>query len=225
MNYVAMTQNCTVNVTAGHVRLSIVAGNYTPFGLMYSGNMAEGMNVSLVVHFGYNCSIPGGASILAQYSQDNATWVNHNGIVAWDNLTDGSGGILLTGLSWAGNFYYRINMTRADPLSTPYLYDVTVCYQVGEVVIENIFNIPLFILFALSLAMNLLFMRGGQVTLGAMSWVSWWSTALYWIGSSEVVLPSVAWLFFGLGMVSLIMTVARALKTISRSEEEEEQVW
>jgi len=71
-----------------------------------------------------------GDHIYVQFSQDNATWVNSDGIAQWMQLNNGSHSILLTGLDWVGNFYYRTNFTRGDGVwVSPQIEMVAVCYS------------------------------------------------------------------------------------------------
>jgi len=102
-----------------------------PCGQVWSENILTGLNVTQIVFFRYNITIPPGAGCGAyvQFSQDNATWVSSNGIAEWECLTSGDNKIPLTGLDWAGNFYYRINMCENATGASPELDLVQVCYS------------------------------------------------------------------------------------------------
>ncbi len=100
-------------------------------GQVWSTNMLDDLNVTQIVYFRYNLTMPGGAGAWAimQFSQDNATWVDSGGIAQWEDMTDGDNTILLTGLDWAGNFYYRIWMQEDDGDASPELDLAQVCYS------------------------------------------------------------------------------------------------
>lgn len=99
-------------------------------GYVYSENMLEDLNVTQIVNFKYDCFLATGDHIFVQFSRDNSTWVDSEGISQWEQLNNGSQSILLTGLDWAGNFYYRANFTREDGVEvSPQLEMVAVCYS------------------------------------------------------------------------------------------------
>jgi len=102
-----------------------------PCGQVWSMNMLEDLNVTQIVQFRYNITIPtaGGAFGMMQFSQDNTTWVNSGGVVQWEAMIDGDNTVLLTGLDWAGNFYYRIGMQKDINGTSPTLDLVQVCYS------------------------------------------------------------------------------------------------
>lgn len=102
-----------------------------PCGQVWSENMLEDLNVTQIVQFRYSITIPtaGDAFGKMQFSQDNATWVGSGGIEAWEDMTDGDNTVLLTGLDWSGNFYYRIWMQKDVNGTSPTLDLVQVCYS------------------------------------------------------------------------------------------------
>ena len=108
-----------------------LTADVNPSGQVWSTNMLVGLNVTNIVRFRYDITIPvgGGAYGRVQFSQDNATWVDSGGIAQWEDMTDGDHTILLTGLGWAGNFYYRVEMYKDIAGTSPTLDLVQVCYS------------------------------------------------------------------------------------------------
>jgi len=93
--------------------------------------MLVDLNVTQIVQFRYNITIPttGGAFGKMQFSRDNATWVDSGGVAQWEQMADGDNTVLLTGLDWAGNFYYRIWIQKDVNGTSPTLDLVQVCYS------------------------------------------------------------------------------------------------
>lgn len=122
-----------------------------PCGQVYSVNMLGGLNVTQIVNFSYNVTIPTGAGCIAcvQFSQDSATWVDSGGVAQWELLQDGEHTILLTGLDWAGNFYYRVYMHKNATGVSPTLDYVQVCYNTIEGYGWNILMFPMIAVFIL----------------------------------------------------------------------------
>jgi len=101
--------------------------DYLASGVLYSTNLLKDQNATEIQAFGYNVSVAGVQEITLQFSQDNLTWVDSDGIVGGSEAcTAGVHTINLKGLGWKGNFYYRANFTR-DP--TPELFDITVTFS------------------------------------------------------------------------------------------------
>ncbi len=102
-----------------------------PCGQVYSENMLEDLNATAIVYFRYNITITPYREAFARvrFSQDNTTWVDSDGIAQWEEMVTGDNSILLTGLDWAGNFYYRIWMHKDVNGTSPTLDLAQVCYS------------------------------------------------------------------------------------------------
>jgi len=99
---------------------------YARWGILYSTNLLRDINNTQIESFIYDSTILANSGIDVSFSQDNATWVNSDGILGWEAMSTGSNNINLRGLDWVGNFYYRVNLTSD---CTPYLNSIGVNYN------------------------------------------------------------------------------------------------
>jgi len=100
--------------------------SYYSSGFFYSINLLKDQNATEIQAFSYDVLIDGDEEIELQFSQDNNTWFNSDGIEnGFESCSNGSHIINLKGLAWSGNFYYRSNFTRG---STPKLYQIKIIY-------------------------------------------------------------------------------------------------
>ena len=78
-------------------------------GELISKNLLIDQYASEIILFNYSARIPNGTNIELQFSQDNISWYNSDGIVnAADLLLNGNYSIDLSSLKWYGsNFYYK----------------------------------------------------------------------------------------------------------------------
>lgn len=101
---------------------------YQTSGTLVSNNILDGEEIeSIIDRFSYNASsIPSGASLRIQFSQDNSSWYNSAGTVdAWDTCLEGEHSIDLRALNWSSsNFYYKIEFS-SDGSDTPILDEIS----------------------------------------------------------------------------------------------------
>ena len=78
-------------------------------GTLISNNLIENQNSSSINLFNYSSIIPSSSLLKIQFSQDNKSWYNSQGILnEFDFLMDGKNSIDLSSLGWKGsNFYYN----------------------------------------------------------------------------------------------------------------------
>jgi len=120
---------------AGGAGYSLVeqVGSPAYSSIIQSTNLLSGAsNVSDVSSFVYNLSSkPAGTGATVQFSQNESSWYNSSGSLdGTDALTTGTdNSIDISGLGWLGsNFYYKVNLTSSDGLTTSILDDVKVNY-------------------------------------------------------------------------------------------------
>lgn len=113
----------------------IYAATYYSSALLVSADLLVGQTVNSVDYFGYNCSIPAGASLKVQFSQDKVNWFSAGHIAdTWTDLVDGShldegsGALELSGYFEPG-FYYRSQFDTSDTAVTPNLVAVNLIYN------------------------------------------------------------------------------------------------
>lgn len=113
---------------------------YHTSGTLVSNNILDEVEVDNIINsFYYNVSsIPAGASLRVQFSQDNTNWYNSaEEADGWDNFSEGANLIDLSGLRWSSlNFYYKIEFT-SDGTDTPILDEIKVYYMVSSVGIKG----------------------------------------------------------------------------------------
>lgn len=73
----------------------------------------------------YNATLPANTGIEIEFSDDNATWVDHNGVGASDTLVAGYESLGLRDLNTT-SLYVRLNMTTTDPGATPRVYQLRI---------------------------------------------------------------------------------------------------
>jgi len=100
--------------------------DYEPEGIMYSKNLLKDLNSTEIIAFNYNCSISGNEELKGQFSQDNKTWYNSDGLEKYEIFNNGKNTINLKGLKWEGNFYYYVHLIRS---SSPKLYKIELIYE------------------------------------------------------------------------------------------------
>lgn len=102
-----------------------------PSGQLYSENMLVNRNSTRIVQFRYNITITVFVEEFSKisFSRDNSTWYKSDGIEGWESMTTGDNTILLTGLDWAGNFYYRVWLHADINGTSPSLDMVQISYQ------------------------------------------------------------------------------------------------
>lgn len=102
---------------------------YYSIGTSISTNLLQGLNVTSITSFNYNCSL-NSQEILFSFSQDLTNWYNTTQKDGWNSATEGTHTMNLKTLGWSGGFfYYRANMTTTDPEVTPELYLISVDYE------------------------------------------------------------------------------------------------
>jgi hypothetical protein len=113
----------------------IYAATYYSSALLVSADLLVGQTVNSVDYFGYNCSIPAGASLKVQFSQDKVNWFSAGHIAdTWTDLVDGShldegsGALELSGYFEPG-FYYKVQFDTSDTAVTPNLVAVNLIYN------------------------------------------------------------------------------------------------
>jgi len=101
-------------------------GNCISNGRLISTNLLEGKNMLSIDSFDYQSIIPQKATIHAQFSQDNSSWYNSNGVLnGWENLSEGDHSIDLSGLNWKGSkFYYKMKFISYNIGHIPSLNNV-----------------------------------------------------------------------------------------------------
>lgn len=74
-------------------------------------------------------SMPANTRVYALFSKDNVNWFNSAGGTTWEQLASGYGSISLAGLGWSSTaFYYKVQLTSLDGVSTAVLDWVNVTY-------------------------------------------------------------------------------------------------
>jgi len=97
-------------------------GGYETQGYFYTEQLLNYANGSTVVLLTNSSSNTG--NIRVQFSNDNSTWVNHNGVVGnYEGLKDGFESIDLRDLNYT-QVYMRFNFTRGDGDKTPRLRQI-----------------------------------------------------------------------------------------------------
>jgi len=118
-------------------------------------NYTTGQGLALLT----NASVPYDTSMTVQFSNDNATWVDNEGNVGSTPVLDGFYAIDLRDLNYTDSFK-RYNLTTADPMITPRLYQsrlVTTNGTAGAgpvgpgptVIVESFFWIPIAIVLSI----------------------------------------------------------------------------
>jgi len=132
---------------------------YRSQGVLYSKNLLSGLNVTEIYEFTYNCSIPSGASLKIQFSQDNSTWFSPTGVNEVVVMQNGTHTINLKTLGWKGGFfYYRVFFTRSDSDKTPKLYSISLTYSTSTSM-SRMLSLSLITLFLLIPLMIIIFAR------------------------------------------------------------------
>jgi hypothetical protein len=100
------------------------------YGELISKNLLKNEKAASINSFRYLATIPIDNKIKIQFSQDNKSWLNSEGIKnEWTTLKNGNNKIEISNLGWKGsNFYYRMNFSSTN-LTIPsidfvYLYFV-----------------------------------------------------------------------------------------------------
>ncbi len=109
---------------------------YKSSGALWSTNLLSELDVTSIDSFGYNASsIPTGASLRVQFSQDNSNWYNSAGLLSgWDTLLIGDNNVDLSLLGWSGeNFYYQMEFYSNVANGTPVLDEIRVNYSSGVI--------------------------------------------------------------------------------------------
>lgn len=97
------------------------SGGYTS-GNFYTTEVLSSINGSSIVLL-TNSTLDG--EITVEFSSDNNTWLDHNGVVGSDNLIAGNESIDIRDLSY-DTLYMRYNFTSGSPSQTPRLYQIRV---------------------------------------------------------------------------------------------------
>jgi hypothetical protein len=102
---------------------------YYTTGSFQSTNLLQGLNVTEIQTFHYNCSLLGSETLQFQFSQDLDHWYNSTQLNQWNDGSTGVHSISLKALGWTGSFfYYRCNLTDGSA-ATPELYSVSLEYS------------------------------------------------------------------------------------------------
>jgi hypothetical protein len=106
------------------------SGNLTITGELVSVNLLAGQNASSINTFRYGAMVPVGTGIKVQFSQDNLSWFDSNGILnGWDQLSSGLNSVDLSALAWKGEaFCYRM-VFSSDTEDVPMLNLISVSYR------------------------------------------------------------------------------------------------
>jgi hypothetical protein len=120
--------------------VSFTTGVYYDSGSFTSTNLLWNKGVSDINKFGYNATIPLGASLRVQFSQNGSDWFSSAGVSGgWDTLLDGDhlaelDALDISALGWTGrNFYYKIQYDTNTPDNdlSSLLHEVVVHYIPG----------------------------------------------------------------------------------------------
>jgi len=109
----------------------ILATSYNTAGIVSSSNFLPVSGSSLINSFEYVASsIPTGTSARVQFSYDNVTWYNSQGVVngGWDTLVEGTNSINLSGLGWKTPYFYYKLLLNSDGGTTPVIDSVGVSF-------------------------------------------------------------------------------------------------
>lgn len=102
--------------------------SYLESGTLTSNNLLDGEEIEgTIIEFSYNASsVPSGATLKVQFSQDGSSWYNSSGDAdGWDTCSEGEHTIKLTELGWSTpNFYYKMEFT-SDGSDTPVLNEIS----------------------------------------------------------------------------------------------------
>jgi hypothetical protein len=128
-------------------------------GEMISKNMLIGENATSLNSFRYEVSIPSNTNIKIQFSQNNKSWYNSEGILnKWTLLDNGKNIIDISNLNWQGsNFYYKLDFYSVN-LSSPSINFI-------EIHIDKYFNN--------GFLESQLFDSGGNLTWSILNWDSY----------------------------------------------------
>jgi hypothetical protein len=100
-------------------------------GELTSENLLVGKEVSSIDTFNCTTSIPFGAEIKVQFSQNNFNWYSSSGTENdWDLFFNGFNSIDLSALGWGWDsyFYYRMSFT-SEIINTPNVQNINVSYS------------------------------------------------------------------------------------------------
>ncbi|MCK4554430.1 hypothetical protein KAU19_05750 [Candidatus Parcubacteria bacterium] len=133
----APTTPTVTNIQVDYTGTEVPApsGNdYYSKGTLVSENILSGAEVSAINSFIATSSIPGGASVSVQFSQDKVNFYSSSGVKwAWDSCSDGTTNIDLSGLGWSGALFYKFKLETIDNEQTPSITEIQVDYDGTEV--------------------------------------------------------------------------------------------
>jgi len=106
------------------------SGGYYLTGYYYTPDLMVNISGTTIALL-YNCSLNSGG-VTVEFSNDNSSWVDHNGAGGSDNLVNGFESENLVDLSY-NNLYMRFNFTRGGVLLTPRIYQIRVVSSIASI--------------------------------------------------------------------------------------------
>lgn len=115
--------------------VSTASADYYAQGVLASGNVLSGADVSTISSFQVIANIPAGTTVKVKFSQDRVNYYSSTGVKeGWDNCTNGTTAINISGLGWTGGLlFYKLQLTTTDVALTPTVSQIQVDYD-GTVV-------------------------------------------------------------------------------------------
>jgi len=95
-------------------------------GHFYTTDFLSGINYTATAVL-FNSTTPGGDSLTVEFSSDNATWYDHDGVLGSETIISGFEGYDLRDLGFT-TIYMRFNFTSAGD-STPRLYQIRLIHE------------------------------------------------------------------------------------------------
>lgn len=120
-----------VFITLGFFSVSSARADYYAQGILTSKNILSGATVTAINSFDVTTSLPSGTSASVKFSQDKVNYYNSSGTKdGWDNLSNGSNNVSLSGLSWSGGLlFYKIQLGTTNSALTPAITQVQINYD------------------------------------------------------------------------------------------------
>ena len=129
----ALTTPTVTNIQVDYTGTDVPADSgvrYPLEGILLSTNVLSGAEVSAINSFSATSSIPAGASVSVQFSQDGVNFYSSAGAQGeWDSCSDGATEIDLSGLGWSGALFYKLKLETIDNEQTPVITEVQIDYD------------------------------------------------------------------------------------------------
>jgi len=110
---------------------SLAKAEYYAEGVLKSTNMLAGVDsVDSIDEFFVSATIPADTSVFVKFSQDRQNYYSSTGTKEfWEELSDGSNNVDLSGLSWSGAaLYYKFKLETTRATATPEVEEVRIDY-------------------------------------------------------------------------------------------------